>query len=313
MFSGKTVAWLAVGLVVLVVMPFALTSYQLGLLTKMLIFALFAMSLNLILGYAGLPSLGHAAYFGVGSYTVGLLAVKVLDNFWIDFGAGLLAATIVAALFGLLALRAQGSYLLMITLALAQVVWGIAFGWRELTGGDDGLPGVPRPAAGLPISLADNISFYYFTLVMTLLGTWLLWIVLRSPFGSALIGIRESERRMQVLGYNTWLYKYVAFVISGILAGLSGNLFVYYNGFVSPAYLSVIFSASALIMVILGGAGTLLGPALGAALIVYLENAISAQTERWLTVLGLIYVAVTLFAPGGLIGLVRGRLWGRAA
>jgi branched-chain amino acid transport system permease protein len=117
---------------------------------------------------------------------------------------------------------------------------------------------------------------------------------------------------MEVLGYNTWLYKYVAFVISGVLAGLSGNLFVYYNGFVSPAYLSVIFSASALIMVILGGAGTLLGPAIGAAVIVILENTISAQTERWLTVLGLIYVAVTLFAPAGLMGLVRGRPRGAA-
>ena len=309
----KEALWLAVGLAVLVVLPFTLTSYQLGLLTKILIFALFAMSLNLIMGYAGLPSLGHAAYFGIGSYTVGLLAVRVLDNFWLDFGAGLVMATVTAALFGFLALRAQGSYLLMITLALAQVVWGIAFGWRQLTGGDDGLPGVPRPAAGLPMSLGDNISFYYFTLVVTLLGTWMMWIVIRSPFGAALVGIRESERRMEVLGYNTWLYKYVAFVIAGLLAGLSGNLFVYYNGFVSPAYLSVIFSASALIMVILGGAGTLLGPAIGAAVIVILENAISAQTERWLTVLGLIYVAVTLFAPAGLMGLVRGRLRGRAA
>jgi len=306
------ILWIAAGLIALAIIPVALTSYQLGLLTKMLIFALFAMSLNLIMGYAGLPSLGHAAYFGVGSYTVGLLAVKVIDNFWLDFGAGLVAATITAALFGFLALRAQGAYLLMITLALAQVVWGIAFGWRELTGGDDGLPGVPRPAAGLPLSLADGVSFYYFTLLFTLLGTVIMWLVIRSPFGAALIGIRESERRMEVLGYNTWLYKYVAFVISGVLAGLSGNLFVYYNGFVSPAYLSVIFSASALIMVILGGAGTLLGPALGAALIVYLENAISAETERWLTVLGLIYVVVTLFAPNGLIGVFRGRFWTRA-
>lgn len=301
-------AWIAAGLIVLIVLPFALTSYQLGLLTKILIFALFAMSLDLILGYAGLPSLGHAAYFGIGAYTVGLLAVKILDNFWLDFGAGLVAATAAAALFGLLALRTQGSYLLMITLALAQVVWGIAFGWRELTGGDDGLPGVPRPAAGLPVSLADGVSFYYFTLVVTLLGTLVLWLVVRSPFGAALVGIRESERRMQVLGYNTWLYKYAAFVISGMLAGLSGSLFAYYNGFVNPAYLSVVFSASALIMVILGGAGTLLGPAIGAAVIVILENAISAQTERWLTVLGMIYVGVTLFAPAGLMGLVRGRL-----
>ena len=282
---------------VLVVLPFALTSYQLGLLTKMLIFAIFAMSLNLILGYAGLPSLGHAAYFGMGAYTVGLLALRVRDNFWLDFFAGLVMATITAALFGLLALRAKGSYLLMITLALAQVLWGIAFGWRWLTGGDDGLPGVPRPGAGLPFSLAEGVRFYYFVLA----------VIVRSPFGQALVGIRESERRMEVLGYNTWRYKYVAFVLAGLFAGLSGNLFVYYNGFVSPAYLSIVFSATALIMVILGGAGTLLGPALGAAVIVLAENTISAQTERWVTVLGVIYVAVTLFAPGGLIGLARAR------
>lgn len=292
----------------LVLVPLALTSYQLGLLTKMLIFAIFAMSLNLILGYAGLPSLGHAAYFGVGAYTVALLALGGTVNFWLDFGAGLVAAALTAALFGLLALRTHGSYLLMITLALSQVVWGIAFGWRWLTGGDDGLPGIPRPAAGLPWSLADGLSFYYFVLVVFALTTGLLWVLVRSPFGRALVGIREGERRMEVLGYNTWLHKYVAFVLSGTLAGAAGNLFVYYNGFVSPAYLSIVFSATALIMVILGGAGTLLGPALGAATIVFLENVVSAHTQRWQVVLGLIYVGVTLFAPDGLAGVVRGRV-----
>lgn len=301
------------GALTLAVLPLALTSYQLGLLTKMLIFAVFAMSLDLILGYTGLPSLGHAAYFGVGAYTVALLALRVRDNFWLDFAGGLAAASVTAALFGLLALRAQGSYLLMITLALAQVVWGIAFGWRWLTGGDDGLPGVPRPAAGLPWSLADGLRFYYFVLVVFLLAVGALWVIVRSPFGQALVGIRESERRMEVLGYNTWLYKYVAFVLAGAFAGLAGNLFVYYNGFVSPAYLSIVFSAMALIMVILGGAGTLLGPALGSAAIVFLENVISAATQRWLLVLGLIYVAVTLFTPSGLVGLFRGRAAGRAA
>ncbi|HEU5320679.1 MAG TPA: branched-chain amino acid ABC transporter permease [Methylomirabilota bacterium] len=295
------------GGLVLVLLPLALSSYQLGLLTKMLIFALFAMSLNLVLGYAGLPSLGHAAYFGVGAYTVGLLAVRVVDNFWLDFGAGVAAAAVVAALFGLLALRAQGSYLLMITLALAQVLWGIAFGWRWLTGGDDGLPGVPRPAAGLPWSLAGGVRFYYFVLLVVALATLALAVVVRSPFGHALVGIRESERRMEVLGYDTWLYKYVAFVVAGLLAGVAGALFVYYNGFVSPAYLSIVFSATALIMVILGGAGTLLGPALGSAVIVFLENVVSAHTERWLLVLGLIYIALTLFAPAGLVGLLRAR------
>jgi branched-chain amino acid transport system permease protein len=294
------------GALVLLALPLALTSYQLGLLTKILIFAIFAMSLNLILGYTGLPSLGHAAYFGVAAYTVGLLALRVTANFWLDFGAGLAAAAAPAALFGLLALRAQGSYLLMSTLALAQVMWGVAFGWRWLTGGDDGLPGVPRPAAGLPWSLAGGVAFYYFVLAVFAVAVAILAVVVASPFGRALVGIRESERRMEVLGYDTWRYKYVAFVVAGLFAGLAGALFVYYNGFVSPAYLSIVFSATGLIMVILGGAGTLLGPALGSAVIVVLENLISAQTERWLTVLGVIYVAVTLFAPAGLVGLLRG-------
>jgi branched-chain amino acid transport system permease protein len=289
----------------LAVLPLALSSYQVDLLTKMLIFAIFAMSLNLSLGYAGLPSLGHAAYFGVGAYTVGLLAVRVWNNFWVDMACGLVAAAV--ALFGLLALRAEGSYLLMITLALAQVLWGIAFGWRRLTGGDDGLPGVPRPAEGLALSLADGRRFYYLVLVCFVVSVGVLALVTRSPFGRALVGIRESARRMEVLGYDTWRYKYVAFVLAGLFAGLAGNLFVYYNGFVSPAYLSIVFSAAALIMVILGGAGTLLGPVLGSAVIVYLENAVSAYTQRWLLVLGLVYVAVTLFVPEGLVGLLRRR------
>jgi branched-chain amino acid transport system permease protein len=305
--SAARAAWLAAGVIVLAALPFALTSYQLGLATKILIFALFAMSLNLLLGYTGLPSLGHAAYFGVGAYAVALVSLKLIDNFWLNFGAGLAAAAAAAALFGLLALRTTGSYLLMITLALAQVLWGLAVGWRSFTGGDDGLPGVSRPSAGLPFSLHDDLSFYYFTLAVTLAGAWFLWRVIRSPFGAALLGIRESERRMQVLGYDTWRYKYAAFVISGALAGVAGALFAYYTGFVSPAYLSVVFSASALIMVILGGAGTVLGPAIGAALIVILENAISAHTARWLTALGLIYVGVTLFAPAGLMGIIRWR------
>lgn len=305
-------AW-AAALLVLAALPAALSSYQLGLLTKMLIFALFAMSLDLVLGYAGLPSLGHAAYFGVAAYTVALLALKVVDNFWVDFGAGLLAAGVTSAVFGLLALRARGAYLLMITLALAQVLWGVAFGWRWLTGGDDGLPGVPRPAAGLPWSLAGGGAFYYFVLVVFALSAAVLRLVVRSPFGTALVGIRESERRMEVLGYDTWRYKYVAFVLAGVIAGASGNLFVYYNGFVSPAYLSIVFSAMALIMVILGGAGTLVGPALGGGVVILLENVISAGTERWPTVLGVIYVVVTLWAPGGILGLARARRTGRPA
>jgi branched-chain amino acid transport system permease protein len=305
------VFFIGVSAAVLLALPLLLSSYQLGLLTKMLIFALFAMSLDLLVGYTGLPSLGHAAFFGAGAYTVSLLALRVANNFWLDFPAGLVMAATVSALFGLLALRTHEAYFLMITLALGQVLWGVAFGWRSLTGGDDGLPGVPRPDLGLPWSLTGGIAFYYFVFVFFSLAAAVLWIVVRSPFGNALVGIRQSEARMEVLGYNVWLYKYCAFILSGFFAGLAGNLFAYYNGFVSPTYLSVIFSATALLMVILGGAGTLLGPALGAAIIVYLENVISAYTQRWLLVLGVIYVLVTLCAPDGLVGLVQRRFRSR--
>ena len=295
-------------LAVLIALPAVLSSYQLGLATKMLIFGIFAMSLDLLLGYAGLPSLGHAAYFGVAAYTVGLLAVRVANNVWIDFPAGLLVAAAVSALFGLFALRTRGSYFLMITLALGQVLWGIAFGWRSLTGGDDGLPSVPRPKLPLPWPMTDGGPFYYFVLVFFALAVAALALIVSSPFGRALVGIRESERRMEVLGYDVWRYKYAAFILAGLFAGLAGNLFVYFNGFVSPSYLSLLFSASALLMVILGGSGTLLGPAIGAAVIVGLENIISGYMERWVLVLGVIYVLVTLFAPTGLVGLVRRRL-----
>ena len=298
----------AAALAVLVALPAVLSSYQLSLVTKMLIFGIFAMSLDLLLGYAGLPSLGHAAYFGVAAYTVGLLALRVANNFWLDFPAGLLMAAGVSALFGLFALRTRGSYFLMITLALGQVLWGIAFGWRSLTGGDDGLPSVPRPNVPLPWTLTDGIPFYYFVLIFFGLAVGALALIVSSPFGKALVGIRESERRMEVLGYDVWRHKYVAFILAGLFAGLAGNLFVYFNGFVSPSYLNILFSASALLMVILGGSGTLLGAAIGAAVIVGLENFISGYMERWVLVLGVIYVLVTLFAPSGLVGLVRERL-----
>ncbi len=298
---------LAIGVVggLLMAAPSFLSSYYLGLLTKMLIFGLFAMSLDLLLGYTGLPSLGHAAYFGMGAYAVALLQLRVLKNFWLTALAGLASAVVLALLFGPLTLRARGDYFLMITLALAQVLWGVAFGWRSMTGGDDGLPGIARPTLAGSWSISGETPFYYFVLIIFALAMWLLWIIVRSPFGKALVGIRESETRMQVLGYNVWAYRYVASVLAGFFAGLAGILFVYYNGYVGPAYLSIIFSAQVLLMVILGGASTLFGPALGAGIIVLLENLVSAVTERWLLVLGVIYVVVTLLAPHGLHGLIR--------
>jgi branched-chain amino acid transport system permease protein len=297
--------WSLVGaiavLALLIALPELFRTYYVGLATRMLIFALFAMSLDLLLGYTGLASLGHAAYFGVASYTIALLVVRAGVDSGIAFPAALVAAAVLGALFAPLALRARGSYFLMITFALSQVVWSVAFGWRTLTNGDDGMPNVVRPH--FVVSLDSTVPFYYFVLAVVGVATLLLVAIVKSPFGRALRGIRESESRMQALGFDVWRYQYVAFVLSASFAGIAGALYAYYNRFVGPEYLYVIQSAEALIMVILGGAGTLLGPAIGAALIVFLEDFISSMTQHWVLVLGVIYVLVTLFAPRGLIGL----------
>jgi branched-chain amino acid transport system permease protein len=251
-----------------------------------------------------MASLGHAAFFGAAAYTMALLVVRAKAEAWVAFPAAMIVAGAVGAFFGLLALRARGSYFLLITLALAQTLWGIAFGWRTMTGGDDGL-NVPRLEFGLPWSLADAMPFYYLVLLLVAAAVVLLVCIVRSPFGYALRGIRESESRMLALGYDVWRYKYVAFILAALFAGLAGCLYVNYNRFVSPEYLHVILSAEALLMVILGGAGTLAGPAIGAVVIVFLENVVSTYTQHWLMIVGVIYVVVTLFAPRGLLGLAQ--------
>ncbi len=303
--ASSIMAALSILSCVFVALPYVLSSYDLGLVVQVLVFALFAMSLDLLIGYTGMASLGHAAYFGVAAYATGLLSVKLGWSVWAVLPVSLAAAGVTALLFGLLALRTRGSYFLMITLALSQVVWGLAFGWRSLTGGDDGLPDIPRPAFGPYLSLGADRPFYYFVLLLVGLATVLLIAIVSSPFGYALRGIRESETRMLALGYNVKAYKLLVFVLAATFAGLAGSLYVYYTRFVSPDYLEVLRSAEVLLMVILGGAGTLIGPAIGAAIIVLLENVVSAYTERWLVVVGVIYILVALFAPNGLVGLAR--------
>jgi branched-chain amino acid transport system permease protein len=281
--------------------PF-LPAYPLTLLTQALIAAVLAMSLDLLLGYTGLPSLGHAAYFGAAAYAVAILTTERQVGFAGCLVAGILVAGVAAAIFGVLAIRASGVYFLMITLALGMVVWGLAFRWVSLTKGDNGISGVPRPELSLPWSLWNALPFFYLTLVAALLAWALLGLLVSSPFGLGLLGIRESESRMRALGYNVWLHKYLAFVISGALAGFAGVLWAYYNGFVSPVDVQLVTSVETLLMVALGGPGTLIGPALGAAVIVFLKNFASVYTKRWLLVLGAVYIGAILFAPRGLVG-----------
>jgi branched-chain amino acid transport system permease protein len=197
---------------------------------------------------------------------------------------------------------------MLITLALSQVLWGIAFKWRSLTKGDDGLPGIGRPDIGLGIDLKPDLYFYYFTVAIFLIVVVALFILLNSPFGYTLRGIRESESRMKALGYPVWLYKYASFIFAGIFAGISGVLWVYYSGFVNPSYFAVDLSVKALLMLILGGSGSLFGPLIGAGIIVLLENLVSGFTERWSLVLGIVYVTVIMLFSEGIFSVFkRGR------
>jgi branched-chain amino acid transport system permease protein len=301
-------ALLALGAVALLALAGPLLpAYPLTLITQALIVAILAMSLDVLLGYTGLPSLGHAAYWGVGAYTAALLATERGVGLAVCAVAGILLAGATAAVFGLVAIRATGTYFLMITLALGMVVWGLAFRWVSLTRGDNGISSVPRPELFAVGSLATPLPFFYFTLSAAAVAWALLGLLVASPFGLTLRGIRESESRMRSLGYNVWLHKYVAVVLSGAVAGGGGVLWAYYNGFVSPTDVQLITSVEALLMVALGGPGTLVGSVLGAAAIVFLKNFVSLYTNRWLLILGAVYIGVILFAPRGVVGALRSR------
>lgn len=294
--------------VLTLLLPFLFSNYYVGLATQIFIMAIFAMSLDILVGHTGLPSMGHAAYYGVAAYATGFLCLAGVKNFWLVIVLGMGLGGLAAAFFGLLALRAQGPYFMLITLALSQVLWGIAFKWRSLTRGDDGLPGIGRPDLGLGIDLKPDLYFYYFTVAIFLIVVFALFILLNSPFGYTLRGIRESESRMKALGYPVWLYKYASFIFAGIFAGISGVLWVYYSGFVNPSYFAVDLSVKALLMLILGGSGSLFGPLIGAGIIVLLENLVSGFTERWSLVLGIVYVTVIMLFSEGIFSVFkRGR------
>jgi branched-chain amino acid transport system permease protein len=291
-------------LLLLLAMPPFLSSFMLSLLTQALIYSILAMSLDIILGYTGLASLGHAAYFGLGAYSVGILATRHGAGFWTTLAVGIVLALGVAAVCGLVALRATGVYFLMITLALGMVVWGLAHRWVSMTQGDNGISNVPRPSL-FGWALVESVPFYYLALAAFLVAFALLRVLVRSPFGQTLVGIRESESRMRTLGYNVWLHKYIGFLVAGAVGGFGGVQWAYYNGFVSPSDLELATSVEALLMVALGGRGTLVGPALGAGVIVLLKNLVSVYTHRWLLILGAVYIGTIVYAPEGIVGALR--------
>jgi branched-chain amino acid transport system permease protein len=295
---------------VLIVLPLFLPTYPVFVLTTMLIFAIFAMSQDIMMGYLGFTSFGHAAFFGMGAYAVVISALRLGQSFGLNLSIGLIAVVVMALLFGLVALRTSGLQFIMISLALAQGLWGLAYRWVSVTGGDNGLSGLARPQLPIVGSLSDPYSYYYFVLVVFAIVLGVLSVLVRSPFGLSWRGIRDSEIRMQMLGYHTWFHKYVAYVISGFFGGVAGILNAYLTGYVSPDAISLNTSAMAILTVILGGPGTLLGPTLGAAVVILMRQAVSSVTDRWSLVLGAIYILTIMFLPGGLLGTAA-RILGR--
>ena len=292
---------LGLALVALLAAPPFVSSFLLALLTQAVIYAVLAMSLDLILGYLGLASLGHAAYLGLGAYSVGILATRYGASFWIALAVGVLLAAAVAAIFGLLALRATGVYFLMITLALGQCVWGLAYRWNSLTGGDNGINLPGRPEFG--IQLSNDVTYFYVVFAFFVASLAVLYTLVKSPFGRSLEGIREREVRMRILGYNTWLHKYIAFIIAGGFGGLAGVLWAHANGHVSPEDVVLTTSVDALLMVVLGGPGTLVGGAVGAGVVLFLREYLSTLVPWWQYVLGGVYVLAILYLPGGLMSI----------
>jgi branched-chain amino acid transport system permease protein len=295
-FTGE-----AVFAVALIALPLVLgNDYYVNLASQVLIAAVFAMSLNLLVGYGGMVSLGHAAYLGFSAYVAGWCMLHAGVGPLASAAIALVATTLMAALFGMLALRASGLSFLMITLALGQILWGLAYRWVGVTGGDNGLTGLARPTP-FGIDLHGAVAFYFFTLVVFAIAFTLIAMIVRSPFGAALQGTRDHARRMAAMGHNVWLVRWVAFVLAGFWGAVAGVLYVYYNTYISPHAVSLQHSAEALLMVLAGGASTIAGPLVGAALVVLMKNVASAYVERWTFLLGAVFVLIVVFLPDGIV------------
>jgi branched-chain amino acid transport system permease protein len=290
---------------VLLVVPNT-NSFVMLLTTRALAFAILVMSVDILLGYTGLASLGQAAYLAVGAYATAILATKYHIglgwDFWLVLLFGMLVGAALAALFGLFAIRATGVYFLMITLALGQCVWGLAYRWNSLTGGDNGINLRERPKFG-PIDLANENTFFFLVFAVFCVSLVMMYTLVRSPFGRSLAGIRERELRMKILGYNTWLHKYIAFIIAGAFGGLSGVLWAHTAGIVSPVNVELPTSVDALLMAVLGGSGTLVGGVIGTFIVFFLREYLSTVVPWWQYVLGVVYVATILYLPTGLMGI----------
>ena len=287
-------------------------TYYVNIASQILFYAIFALGVNVLAGYAGLVSLGHAGLFGIAAYA----GARIMNDghSQVVVAAGALGLTLlVSAVFAVLALRGTGLGFVMITVALGQIVWGVAYRWISITNGDNGIAIRGRPSP-LGLALTSPASFYWATLVVFLIAVSSMAVFVASPFGASLRGTRDQPRRMNALGYHVWMIRFVAFLFSAFWSGVAGVLYLYYNQFVSPHVVALTASAEALLMVIAGGTATLLGPIAGAALVVIIKNVVSAHVERWNFMLGAIFVVIVVFMPEGLVpGTIRLTRWIRGA
>jgi branched-chain amino acid transport system permease protein len=297
-----------VGLAVLAVLffPAAAGTYPVKLLQEILIWGIFAMSLDLLMGFAGMVSFGHSAFFGVGGY----VAALALTHWGASAATGLVlpaaAAALAALVIGYFSIRVSGVYFIMLTLAFSQMFYAVTFQVAWL-GAEDGIVGVPRPVL-LGVDLGKPAAFHLYIVALAVATALVLWRIVRSPFGHVLRGIHDNEGRMQAVGYAVDRYKLLAFVIAGTIAGVAGALYTQFVGSITPEAFVWRTSGEALLMVIIGGTGTLGGALLGAAAFILLQSFVSSYTERWMLLLGGTFIVFVLFAPGGIVGALRGRI-----
>ena len=292
--------WVLVLLLALGLLPLFAGEYYVNLSSQMLIAVIFASSLNLLVGYAGLTSLGHATYLGLSAYFSAWLGIKLGLGHAFTAPLAMALTTLVAMVFGWIALRATGLGFLMLTLALSQIIWGLAYRWVSVTNGDNGLSGLTRPT--LPgIDLNVSANFYWFSLVVTTLCVAVIYQFANSPFGASIEGTKHQARRMSAMGYNVWVIRWITYVVAGFFGAVAGLLYVYFNKYIHPSVFSIATSAEVLLCVIAGGASTIIGPMIGAVLIVFLKSFASAYIERWTMLMGFVFLLIVMFLPQGLV------------
>lgn len=314
-------AWLPaiVILALLLALPGLVPSYIQSLVTKMMIFALFGVSMNILWGYGGIPTFGHAAYFGFGGYVCGILIIQAgISNFWVNLLLVIVFTALLGAGLGIPAFRVYGVgasdnpiYFLLVTLAFGELLVRVAISARALTGGSTGLAGIPYPDLGIPGITINSHSFYFLVLGILTVCLVLVYRLVNSHYGYALRGIHDNERRMQALGYNTWLYKYTSYIIAGAFGGVAGCLFAYFGGVMVPGNMGMAMTDIVFLIVILGSASVYFGPVIGAVAVVGIEYLASVYVpDRWPLIMGTIIVIAIMVIPKG-VGVMLLDLWRR--